>query len=94
MSGSLKSRSHAGSRARRARRVPRVLRIVLNDVQTELPEGTTIAGLTELLWHGAGLWSELVVVDWSAVDAREWTEIALRDGARVEICGSDRRPLG
>ena len=71
-----------------------MLRIRLNGEPMELMDGTTIEGLAELLWTGAGLWPALVVIDWKVVEPAAWRATRIHDGAAVEISGSDQRPLG
>jgi sulfur carrier protein len=58
------------------------VKLTVNDEAVEVDEHTTVAALLESLgFPEKGI---AVAVDWSVVPRSEW-EIALTDGARVEV---------
>jgi sulfur carrier protein ThiS len=70
----------------------RKLNIWINGTMLSVPSPCTVEELTALLWEGAGLRAESVVVDSRSMPDSEWGTTWLSDGARVEVFSSQFRP--
>lgn len=61
------------------------MRVLVNGEDRELPPGTTVAGVVELLHGEAGRRGIAVAVAGEVVRRGAWERTELRDGARVEV---------